>query len=85
MTNNKINRYKTSDMKIHKDSQGCYSVDHGFQGTLIDGHYFSSRTECRRAAALLLKGIKEGITTTLSTEETSEMESIARRAKIFWE
>ena len=59
MTNNQTNRYKTSDMKIHKDSQGCYSVDHKFQGTLIDGHYFSSRTECRRAAAGALKEMKE--------------------------
>lgn len=84
MTNNQINRYKTSDMKISKDSQGCYSVTHKFQGTLIDGNYYSSRTECQQDAANTLKDIKEGITA-LSTEETSEMESINRRAKIFWE
>ena len=59
MTNNQTNRYKTSDMKIHKDSQGCYSVDHKFQGTLIDGNYYASRTECRQDAAKALKEMKE--------------------------
>jgi len=60
MSNNQqTNRYKTSDMKIHKDSQGCYSVDHKFQGTLIDGNYYASRTECRQDAAKALKEMKE--------------------------
>jgi len=53
------NYWKTSDIKISKDSVGCYTAEHKFAGTLIDGNFYDSRTECRRDAVQELKDRKE--------------------------
>lgn len=54
-----INRYRTSDIKIHKDSQGCYECTHRYQGTLIDFNFYDSRAEARRAAVEVLMEMKD--------------------------
>ena len=46
----KQNYWKTSDIKISKDSAGCYTATHKYAGTLIDGNFYDSRAECRRDA-----------------------------------
>ena len=53
-----MNEYKTSDIKICTDSVGCMTAEHEHQGILIDGMFFVSRAECRRAAVEALKEIK---------------------------
>ena len=53
-----MNRWKTSDIKIYKDSAGYFEAVHKFAGRLIDWEYFESRTECRRAAVEVLKELK---------------------------
>jgi hypothetical protein len=53
------NLWKTSDIKISKDSQGYFTCTHKYQGVLIDFDYFESRTEARRAAVEELKFLKE--------------------------
>lgn len=50
-----MNRYKTSDIRIHKDSVGAYEAHHLYQGTLIDWDFFNSRKEARAAAVEVLK------------------------------
>jgi hypothetical protein len=52
------NEFKTADIKIHKDSVGCYTVTHKYQGVLIDGNFYNSRTEARRDAVAVLMQIK---------------------------
>lgn len=54
-----MNRYLTSEIKLHKDSQGNYEATHKRQGTLFESEYFDTRTEARREAVRLLKEIKE--------------------------
>lgn len=54
-----INYWKTSDIRISKDSQGMYEASHKYQGYLLDWSYFDSRTECRREAVQQLKDRKE--------------------------
>ena len=54
------NRFLTSDIKLHKDSQGDYYADHKYQGVLIESIYFNTRTEARREAVEVLMDIKEG-------------------------
>ena len=54
-----MNTFKTSDIKISKDSQDYYTATHSYQGLLIDSTYFESRTEARRAAVNELMDIKE--------------------------
>ena len=44
------NDWKTSDIQLSKDSQGCYEASHRFQGYLYEGCYFPNRKEARRAA-----------------------------------
>lgn len=53
------NYWKTSDIKIHKDSAGYFEAVHKHAGRLIDWEYFENRTECRRAAVAVLKEKKE--------------------------
>lgn len=55
----KVNRFKTSDIKLHKDSQGEYTARHGYQGYLYENSYFETRTEARQEAVRLLKELKE--------------------------
>ena len=53
------NYWKTSDIKIIKDSVGCYTATHKYAGTLIDGNFYDSRTDCRREAVEELRYRKE--------------------------
>ena len=55
----KLNRFKTSDIRISTDSTGMMTATHKFQGTLDDGTYHASRAECRRRAVETLKEMKE--------------------------
>ena len=54
-----INTFKTSDLKISKDSQGMYEASHIYQGYIYDWSYFDSRAEARRAAVEVLKDMKQ--------------------------
>jgi len=54
-----INTYKTSDIRISKDSVGNYTATHLYQGILIDCDYFSNRNEARKAAVEVLKEKEE--------------------------
>ena len=61
-----INSWKTSDIKLSKDSAGYWSATHKFQGLLIDGHPFfefegmhNERTLVRREAVKILKEMKD--------------------------
>lgn len=56
---NNMNLWKTSDIKIQKDSVGCYTATHKWAGVLIDGNFYNSRAECRREAVVELKYRKE--------------------------
>ena len=56
---NIMNEYKTSDIRITKDSGGYYSAEHRYQGSLYDCCIFNDRNEARRAAVNDLKDIKE--------------------------
>ena len=47
--------FKTSDIRISKDSLGFYDASHKFQGRLYDWVPFPSRTEARREAVKLLR------------------------------
>lgn len=49
------NYYKTSDIRIAKDSQGFYEATHRYQGNLYDYTPFNSRTEARRYAVEALR------------------------------
>tara|TARA_R110000824_G_C15036940_1_gene659977 strand:+ start:217 stop:426 length:210 start_codon:yes stop_codon:yes gene_type:complete len=53
------NEYKTSDIKLTKDSQGYFTADHKNQGELYEHCYFGTRAEARRAAVEELNEIKE--------------------------
>ena len=53
------NYYKTSDIKIYKDSQDSYTCEHKYQGTLIDSSWYPSRNEARREAVKILMERKE--------------------------
>ena len=53
------NEFRTSDIRLSKDSQGMYEASHKAQGYLYDWSYFDNRTEARRAAVDALKDIKE--------------------------
>jgi hypothetical protein len=53
------NEWKTSDIKIHTDSQQCRTATHRFQGTLIDMDYYPTSADCRRDAVEVLKEMKE--------------------------
>ena len=55
----KINRYRTADIRLTKDSQGFYDARHLYQGVLYEWVYFSTRAEARRAAVEELKNLKE--------------------------
>jgi hypothetical protein len=53
------NYFKTADIKIHKDSVGCYYATHKYQGDLIDGNIYNTRAECRKDAVQVLREKKE--------------------------
>lgn len=53
------NEFKTSDIKVNREADGCYSATHRFQGDLIVSMIYDSRTEARRDAVEVLKEIKE--------------------------
>ena len=57
--NNTKNIFRTSDIRISKDSQDYYTATHPHHGTLVDFTWFESRTEARREAVANLKDIKE--------------------------
>lgn len=52
------NMFKTSDIRMWKDSVGCYTATHKYQGTLIDGNFYNDRNECRRDAVTVLQDMK---------------------------
>tara|TARA_R110002167_G_scaffold288743_2_gene493769 strand:+ start:268 stop:486 length:219 start_codon:yes stop_codon:yes gene_type:complete len=53
------NQFKTSDIRLRKDSQGYYYAEHKNQGQLYDFCYFFNRKDARRAAVEELQYIKE--------------------------
>lgn len=55
----KKNYYLTSDIRLSRDSQGCFSATHKFQGLLIDSNYYDSSKAARQAAVGVLKEKKE--------------------------
>lgn len=51
-----VNYWKTSDIKVRKDTCGFYTAEHKYQGLLIDSHpFFNSHNDCRREAVKILK------------------------------
>jgi hypothetical protein len=54
----KINYWKTTDIRISKDSVGFYTATHKYAGVLIDGCFYNNRTECRKEAVDILKQLK---------------------------
>lgn len=54
-----MNKYKTTDIRIHKDSVGSYTATHKFQGILIDDVFYNNRDECRREAVRVLQELKD--------------------------
>jgi hypothetical protein len=52
--------FKTSDIRISKDSVGFYEASHKFQGHLYEGVSFASRTDARREAVRLLREKQDG-------------------------
>lgn len=53
------NRFKTSDIRLHKYSRVEYDARHLHLGTLYEGRYFLTRAEARRAAVEEVKHAKE--------------------------
>ena len=49
------NYWLTSDIKMYRASSGYYDAVHKHQGSLIDSEYYSTRTECRRDAVVILR------------------------------
>ena len=57
MTNS---RYLIKDIRISTDSYGCRTAKHWAHGILIDSSpWFKTREDCRRAAAKILRQLKE--------------------------
>jgi hypothetical protein len=54
-----MNKHKSTDIRIHKDSVGCYTATHKFQGVLIEDVFYDDRNECRREAVRVLKELKD--------------------------
>jgi hypothetical protein len=52
------NQFKTSDIRLSKDSVGCYTATHKYHGILIDGNFYNNRNEARRDAVQVLQQIK---------------------------
>ncbi len=52
------NYWKTSDIKITKDSIGYFDADHKWAGSLIQTGFYENRNECRRDAVEVLKEMK---------------------------
>ena len=53
------NEFKTSDIKVSRDADGCYSATHKYQGDLVVSMIYDSQMETRREAIEVLKEIKE--------------------------
>jgi hypothetical protein len=70
----KRNTFKTSDIKISKDSAGAFTVTHKWQGTLIDSDFYDTRAEARKAAVEVLQEKKE-------LEEIAEFEKAQAKAE----
>lgn len=51
---NDMNRWLTSDIKIHKTSVGDFDCSHKYQGMLIELGMYENRTEARREAVKVL-------------------------------
>ena len=49
------NYWLTSDIKMYRSISGYYDAEHKHQGLLIDSEYYSTRTECRRDAVVILR------------------------------
>ncbi len=78
------NEFKTSDIQISKDSVGCYTATHKFQGVLIDGNFYNDRAECRRDAVKVLSEIKshimnEQLDKALAFDPIAEAERVTRK------
>jgi len=54
-----MNYWKTSDIKITKDSVGYMTAEHKYAGLLIDSSYYQDRGECRRDAVEILNELKQ--------------------------
>ena len=52
------NYWKTSDISLHKDSQGAYDAEHTYQGTLFEMEFFNNRREARQEAVKILKELE---------------------------
>lgn len=50
-----MNCWKTSDIKICKDSQGYYSAHHTYAGLLFETEYYPDRNSARRQAVGVLR------------------------------
>jgi N12 class adenine-specific DNA methylase len=57
----KVNAFKTSDISLHKDSQGNFTAEHKFQGTLIDLDFYETRALARQAAVEVLREMQEEV------------------------
>ena len=53
------NKFKTADIRLHKNSVGDYEAWHLYQGTLYEMEYFETRPEARKEAVNVLKVLKE--------------------------
>ena len=51
----KENHWKTSDIKLRKDSLGYYDAEHTHAGLLFETEYYPDRNSARRAAVKALK------------------------------
>tara|TARA_B110000093_G_scaffold103674_1_gene111424 strand:- start:1145 stop:1327 length:183 start_codon:yes stop_codon:yes gene_type:complete len=49
-----MNYWKTSDIKITKDSVGYFDATHKYAGSLIETGFYEDRNECRRDAVKIL-------------------------------
>lgn len=49
------NMWRTSDIRIWKDSVGAFYAEHRYQGYLYDCCWFEDRNEARREAVLALR------------------------------
>lgn len=53
------NYWKTSDIKVTTDPDGCFSATHRWQGDLVVSMIYKDRNEARREAVKTLKEMKE--------------------------
>lgn len=53
------NYWKTSDIRITKDTPGFFWAEHKFAGQLIESGWYEDRNACRRDAVEILMEKKE--------------------------